>query len=179
MSSIRYVEGKYRAQIRRKGIEISKTFLKKEDAELWSVYKEDLIDQIHDFDPPLQKIITLRDAIDLKINNCIEKNVKDLGDFKILYEVFKDFLDRSIDTISYDDLLIHFDKLMKIPIRHGGSKLDLTTGNLKLPSTHTTFRKFGYLSAVFSYLKDNGTNIENTALQACQFLRKKLPKKTV
>jgi len=68
---------------------------------------------------------------------------------------------------------------MQKPIRHGGSKYDEKTGHYKLPSIHTTFRKFGYLSAVFQLIKEKGVNIDNPALKICQLIRPKLTKEKI
>jgi len=178
MANIRKnTSGSYTAYIRKKNINLTDSFKNKEDAELWVDYKEDLIDLISSFDPPLQEMITLQDAIEVKIKDVIEKGKKDIYDFKVLIECFSKFCPCSLSEITYEILLSYFDEMMKTPIRRGGCKDDKTTGNLKLPSIHTTFRKFGYLSTVFQMMKEKGVNVDNHALKVCQFMRSKLTKK--
>lgn len=178
MANIRVNEsGNYTANIRKKSVNITQTFKRKEDAELWVIYKEDLIEQINAFDPPLQEIITLQDAIELKIKDAIEKGVVELENFKHLPIIFEKFCSLNLNKILYDDLLAYFDELMKIPVRQGGSKNDKSSGSIRLPSIHTTFRKFGYLSTVFQLVKEQGVNIDNPALKVCQFIRPKLKNK--
>lgn len=176
MATISEREGRFRSTIRRKDIEISSTFSNKEQAEIWSKYKEDLIDSIDSFDPPLKEMITLKDAIELKIRDAEYKNKKDIADFKILIEFFDKFINMEIGKITYDDLMKYFDEKMNTPITRGGIKNDPTTGLKKLPSMHTTFRKFAYLSTVFELMKTQGVNIQNVALDVCKFLRPQLKK---
>jgi len=53
MASIRKREsGSYSAEIRKKGKSLCASFSNRETAELWAVYKEDLIDQIKNFEVP-------------------------------------------------------------------------------------------------------------------------------
>lgn len=177
MATIEFKNENWRAHIRKKEMDISQTFKNKKDAELWVIYKEDLIDQIEAFDPPLQQMITLQDAIELKIKDSIDKNIKDIGDFNILFKVFEKFCPKKLNQITYEDLLAHFDEMMNTPIRHGGNRNDANTGHMKLPSIHTTFRKFGYLSTVFQMMRELGVNIDNPVLKVCQFIRPKLKKK--
>jgi len=85
MAAITKIKDSFRVQIRKKNIEISKTFNKEEDAILWAKYKENLIDCIEVFDVPLKEMVTLREAIELKINALSSaKKSKDIQDIKIL-----------------------------------------------------------------------------------------------
>lgn len=174
MATIAERDGRFRVMIRRKNIEISSTFSNLQTAEIWAKYKEELIDNIEAFDPPLKEIITLKDAIELKIRDAEEKGKKDIGDFKILLECFNKFLDIEIGKITYIDLLEYFELMMQTPITRGGIKNDPTTGLKKIPSIHTTFRKFSYLSTVFELIKSKGVEIENVALKLCQYMRPRL-----
>ena len=73
MASITFRDGKYRVSIRKKDQDVSKTFSNKEDAELYSKLKEDLIDQIENFNPSPEELLTLDSAIDMKVEDA-EKN---------------------------------------------------------------------------------------------------------
>lgn len=173
MATIQKINDRYRVQIRKKDIEIYSSFKNEEDAKLWAEYKEELIDNISAFDPPLKEMITLKDAIELKIEKGKE-TMKDINDFKNLLEYFDKFCYRSLNSITYDELMKYYDEKLKIPIRKGGSKNNENTGIKKLPSPSTVFRKFQYLSSVYQDVINYGVEIENIPLKICQFMRKAL-----
>ena len=71
----------------------------------------------------------------------------------------------------------YFNVLMQTPVRQGGNSSNLETGIKKMPSMHTTFRKFSYLSTVFEHMIKKGMQINNPALAVCKIMRPFLPKK--
>lgn len=168
--------GSWRGLLRKKGLEISKNFSNEEDAKLWHDYKEDLINQIDSFDPPLNELILLSDAIHMKIEKAEKSNIIDLSDFKILYEVFSKFLDRPIQSITYAELLAHFEEMMNTMVRKGGSKKNESTGDKRFPSIFTTMRKFAYLSTVYELLIKKGVNVTNEPMKVVKFIRPRLKK---
>lgn len=174
MATIQEVNGRYRAIIRKKDIDISATFEERHNAELWAKYKESLIEQISNFDPPLKEMISLQDAIELKIKkiNDLGCDTKTLSDYKILLKIFEKFCHKSLSEISYSDLLNHFNDLMKIPVKKGGNHRDSTSAVMNLPAFATIFRKFKYLSTIYSMLIEDGFEIENIAIKVCNFVEK-------
>lgn len=176
MASFRERKGRHEAIIRRKNLFLSASFSTKEDAELWAAYKEDLIDQIVAFEPPLEQIITLGDAIQMRVDTAKEKGTSDIGDIKILFQSFEKYIDLPIQEISYDDLANHFEYLMTVPVKRGGNPNNLEAGLKTMPSMYTTFRKFSYLSTVYEHLIKEGVRIQNHPLALCKLLRGRLPK---
>ena len=175
MALISERSGQFRVQIRKKDINLYRTFQKESDAKLWAAYKEECIDLIEAFDPPLNEIITLQDAIELKIRKMQDENSnrKEINDYKILCKIFNKFCPLPINEITYSDLLKHFQELLDIPISHGGTGKNDGTGVKKLPSFQTIFRKFAYLSTVYQNLINDGVELENVALKAAQYYRQK------
>jgi len=175
MPKIENRNGRFRVNIRRKGIDLAATFEKEEDAILWINYKHYLIDMINAFDPPLKEMISLRDAIELKIKKLSEKGVdtKTLSDYKNILVYFEKFSTKSVGEITYTDLINHFEYLMTQPIKRGGFIGNDQTGHKKLPSSTTIFRKFAYLSTVYQMLIEDGVDIENIAIKVCQFHKDK------
>ncbi len=178
MATIRDRDGRYMCLIRSKGIEIGKTFSSKQDAELWAKYKEDLIDQIDAFDPPLKEMITLQDAIEMRIEIQIKNEVskKDISDYKTLIKVFEKFCPKKMSDIKYNDLVDHFNFLLTHPVTRGGTGKNDGTGHTRLPSFMTIFRKYAYLSTVYQMLIKDGVDIENIALKVVQYMRHKAKK---
>src|SRR5689334_16029134 len=98
MAIIEKRDGKYRVSIRKKGVHISKTFNIEEDAKLFAAWKEDIIDSMSAFSPEIKEIITLDNAIDLKINQ-LKKQKKDRRSIlavQILKRCFSEFLNTPI-----------------------------------------------------------------------------------
>lgn len=173
MATIRQVSGNFRAHIRKKGIELSATFKHQEDAELWALYKEDLIDSIQAFDMPLKEGITLQDAIELKMSKIeINSSKKEFNEYTILLKFFEEFCPKSIGDIKYVDLVKCYEEKIKTPIYRGGTGKNDETGIKKLPSHLTILKKFAYLSTIYQMLIEDGVDLENIALKVMQFIKK-------
>lgn len=173
MASIRKNDsGNFRADIRKKGSKnVSASFSNKETAELWAAYKEDLIDQIKKFEVPLEDMINLETAIDMKVENMVNENFdkKSIGDVEILKNTFSEFLDRSLVSISYDELFKKMGTMLNTIVKKGGHG---EKGDKRVQSPLTVLKKFGCLSSVYSMLISNGMNLENHALKIMAILRK-------
>jgi hypothetical protein len=172
MASITKDKNSYKVRIRRKDLNLFSHFKNKYDALLWAAYKEDLIDQIIAFDPPLKDMVTLQDAIELKIQNADYKSKKYLYDYKGLLTYFDKFKEKNLSEISYQDLLSHFDTLLNIPIRRGGNSDD--NGIKKLPEPNTILKKYAYLSTVYQLMIEKGMEIENIPIKIVKFMRPKI-----
>lgn len=96
MASIEKRVGKeettYRVAIRRKGIEIYKSFKTEEDAKLYVFYKERLIDNMEQFEVPLSERITLSEILDLKIGSMKDYDKRTLNDMEMSFKKCKRFL---------------------------------------------------------------------------------------
>lgn len=170
MASITLKDGKYRVQIRKKNQEISKSFSQKEDAELYAKWKEDLIDQIDNFSPSPEELLTLDSAIDMKVKDAEEKGLdfRTITSLKGLKVHFADELHRSLNELSYDFLLSKAKVFMQTEVKHGGCYS--TGGNLKMPSVKTVSNRFRYLSTVIGFANMNGFSFQNHSLAILNYL---------
>jgi hypothetical protein len=173
MASIRKIQQRYHVQIRKKNISICASFNDRDTAILWSKYKEDLIDQIIQFDVPMNELMTLNDALDLKLKDMIEKRL-DTRDIKIIRNDFQEFLNIPIKNIKYEDYLEKMKKMSKQIVKIGGTLDRQETGIKKIQSPKTIIRKMALLSSTYSLLIGMGIDLENSALRAMQYLRKKI-----
>lgn len=157
--------------IRRKGIQMSATIRDEETRKLWVAYKEDVIDQMYYFDVPLQEMITLKDAIELKVKE-LEKSCKDqrtVGDVKRLEVDFKEFLEIPLNKIKYDTLMEKVKNMLKSTVFYGGDGKG--KGDERIQSSTTVLRKIRVLCTVFSNMINQGVNVENPALRVAQYLQ--------
>src|ERR1700758_1345241 len=96
MASIEKRQGKegcsYRVAIRKKGIEIYKTFSNEEDANLYVFFKERLIDNMENFDVPLNQRITLEQIIELKKDDQKNLNPRADSDLDLAFSKINKFL---------------------------------------------------------------------------------------
>ena len=173
MATIEERAGKFRVQLRKKGIEIYKTFSNIEDAELFCSWKEDIIDQMEVFDPDMKDLITLENAIDLKVKTLKEtgKNQRTIDDVLRMKGYFSYMLNKSICEITYDYLLKKAQEMMITQIKHGGVQGKEGTGTMKLPSRSTILSRFNVLGGVYSNLISDGVNIENVPYKVLSYLK--------
>ncbi|OGT44265.1 MAG: hypothetical protein A3F13_02545 [Gammaproteobacteria bacterium RIFCSPHIGHO2_12_FULL_40_19] len=156
--------------IRRKGVQMSATIRDEKARKLWVAYKEDIIDQMYYFDVPLQDMITLKDAIELKLKE-LEREGKDqrtIGDVKRLEIDFKEFIEFPLNKIKYDALMEKIKDMLKATVFYGGAGKG--TGSERVQSSTTVLRKIRVLSTVFSNMINQGVNVENPALRVAQYL---------
>ena len=170
MASITFRDGKYRVSIRKKDQDVSKTFSNKEDAELYSKWKEDLIDQIENFNPSPEELLTLDSAIDMKVEDAEKYGLdfRTISSLKGLKIHFSDDLHRSLNEFSYEFLLSKAKIFMQTEVKHGGNIAK--GGNLKMPSVKTVMNRFRYLSTVLGYLNMNGFSFQNHSLAVLNYL---------
>lgn len=165
----------YRVLIRRKGIEISKTFYEYEDAKVYVYYKEKLIDNMESFDVPIEKRITILQMIELKINSIDPSNKRGLCDFDIMIEKLSKVisLDTFLDSISYEGWITIAKDLFKVPVyKHG--KTEACKRNMSI----VTLRKyFANISSCFSHAISLGINLENHILKVLKIYINPLLKK--
>lgn len=166
MASIEVRNGRFRAIVRRKGKEISHTFSTRETAELWGKYKDDLINDMSAFDVPENELITLEQAIDMKLDAMrkVYLDKRSIDDIFNLKELFNDFLKFKLSDITEDIYKDFSEKFMRSIVTRGGNKKN-GTGLMKLPSLSTLKTKFRRLSTVYSNLINNGIKLENIPLK--------------
>ncbi len=146
-------------------------FAREEDAKLWCAYKEDLSNQIIAFDAPIGNLITLDSAIEMKIAEALEceldhRTINSIENLKIH---FAELLDKNMNEITYENLLNIANNLMKIEVKHGGSKN--SGGTFKLPSKDTLMNRFKYLATVYGCLNKRGMSLTNHPLNVVNYLK--------
>lgn len=163
MATISNRKGRWRAVVRKKNKLKYATFNSKEMAEIWSRFHEELIDNMSNFEVDPEMIVTLEDAIELKIRNFQGKvDEKTICDFNNCKENFKEIVDKPIGQITSDEIRkIHLNMCNSV-VRRGGSVKN-NTGSFAVCSTETALRKLRILAAVFSYMIKKGANITNVA----------------
>lgn len=161
----------YTVDIRKKNINITKTFRNKKDAELWATWKEDLIDNMEAFDVKVEHMITLEDAIGLKVKELIDKGSKEINDTHYLTRDFNCFINKYLHEISFDDYNNLCQKMLKKEILVGGKRGVEGSGRKAIQSPATVLRKFVVLAAVYSYLIKQGFDIENHPQKVVSQLR--------
>ncbi len=171
MATIRKIKDRYHVEIRKKEISIRSTFSNLETAELWMKYKEDLIDDISSFDIPLRIMITLEQAIDLKCISMNEKKVekRSVSDIENLKNGLSEWMEKSIDSIFYDDILKRSKEMMNEIVCIGGNVKN-QTGRKSIQSPITVLKKIRCLSAVYSHMVDLGFIDKNPVLAVLQYL---------
>lgn len=149
---------------------MSATFKDKETGDLWTAYKEDMIDQMFYFDVPLQEMITLKDAIELKFKELERdgKDPKSICDVRRLENDFSEFLELPLNKIDYNTLMVKVKNMLNSTVFYGGAGKG--TGSERVQSLPTVLRKIRVLSTVFSKMINEGVNVENPALRVAQYL---------
>jgi hypothetical protein len=152
--------GKWNVMIRKKNLKLSATFSDKETAELWAKYKEDLYDEMEHFNVPPTELFKLSDAIDLKARSLKEKDsaAKTILDTLKLKEIFSTVSDKPLSDISLDDYSKICERMLNTIVLRGGSA---EKGKPVQQSIYTVYKKFRYLSIVYSFMIDNGLSLAN------------------
>jgi hypothetical protein len=180
MSSIRKIHKGFHVKIRKKGCEyLSATFSDRETAELWGKYKEDLIDNIKAFGVPLKDMITLENAIELKVRSLLEENKKKsiTNDFSSLPFIFRDFLELPLSELKYEELLKFMLDMSNSKVKLGGAGKGSDTGISQNISPVTVLKRISAISTVINFAIEKGINIENVAYNVLKFMRSTMKKK--
>lgn len=176
MASIEERNGSFRVNIRKKGVEITRTFKERHTAELWALWKEDLIDNMNAFDVKVERTLTLADAIGLKTQELIDKGSIEIQDIHNINEVFKPFISKFLYEITLNDYNEHCRLMLSSEVIRGGKKGVEGTGKKVIQSPQTVLRKFVILASVYSYLIKKGFDIENHPQKVVTQLRESLKK---
>ena len=152
----------YRVKIRKKGIDVSRTFRNEEDAIMYGKYKERLIENMENFDVPLKSRVTLRQIFELKPKETYSaKNHNDLSLIR-----FEEFLgpNRFYEDITFDEWRGCVEKFAKMDVFKGGR----TEKSKRLMSPQTIRRMFAMASSVVSHAQSLGIELENHPLRVIQ-----------
>lgn len=154
----------FKALIRRKGLEICKTFKTEEDAKLYVFHKERLIDNMEHFDVPLKDRISLKEILDLKMRTIKEYDKRTIND---LDSSFKRCLRWLPEKKYYNDLTeedwLNCAKNLYAEDSWKGSKAN----TLKI-SPVTLRRIFAMISSAVSHCQAIQIPLENIPLKIIQ-----------
>jgi hypothetical protein len=175
MATIKERKGRFSCSIRKRNGELNATFSSKETAELWARYKEDLIDEISSFNPEIEEMFTLGEAISFKEQETKDRNLdkKTQNDIYNLYREFEDVLHVPLKHIDLDYYIKKAERMLNTIVRKGGARLKPGTGLARQQSPSTVLRKFTYLGGVYSLMQKRGLKIENLPQKICEVLRDK------
>jgi hypothetical protein len=156
----------FKLQIRRKNVEIHKTFHTKEDAEIYAFYKERLIDNIENFDIPIEERITLKQIFEIKLKDSQNLAKRSILDMENAFNLLNKFLDvsRFIHEINYQDWEISAQEMFKTDVYMGAK----TEAGKRKMSPLTLRRNFACYSSAYSNAIAKGFNIENMPLKIMQ-----------
>lgn len=159
-------ETTYRAMIRKKGMEISRTFFEKEEAERFVWWKENLIQNMENYEVPIEKRVTLEDIFQLKIEKSGDLSRRMIDDIRFSLERIVEIIGkgRFCDEISYDEWKNVVNKLSKTEV-FKGSKVPK---NARVMSTSTLRRIFACMSSLYSNAISSGIPLDNTPLKIIQ-----------
>ena len=154
----------YRVQIRKRGIDISRTFRNKDDAELYANYKERLIDLMSNFEVPLGDRVTLVNLLELKSKG--ETDRRTISEFNSCKNRFLEAFgkDRFMNSISYDEWVEVAKKLFNSDVYRGA----MNEKNKRKMSPETLRRIFALISSCISHANKMGIELENIPLKVIQ-----------
>ncbi len=168
MAVIRERQGKNGKQtfsvvIRKKGKEEGKTFLTREDAELYEFYKERMITNMKNFDVPLCERMRLIDIAEIKLPQLDNERAKSeihTALKRCIENMKKHVFLNELTLEDWRECLVKIQE-MKVPVKFKSKEMV----NLSLSSIR---RIFATLSSVFSHAINHGIALENYPLKVLQ-----------
>tara|TARA_R110000868_G_scaffold287225_2_gene547628 strand:+ start:825 stop:1385 length:561 start_codon:yes stop_codon:yes gene_type:complete len=157
----------YKLQIRKPNHpEIFKTFNTREDAEIYAFYKERLIDNMENFEVPIEQRITLKQVFELKIQDSKELAKRSVLDMENAFNLIHDLLDynRFVYNITLEDWEKTAKSMYDLDVFMGAK----TEAGKRKMSPLTLRRNFACASAAFSTAIGKGFKIENHPLKILQ-----------
>jgi len=157
---------KYHISIKRKGVEIHKSFSKKEDAELYVKWKESLIDNIDNFEVPLAHTIPIESIFEMKLESIADTNKRTYNDIKNVKQTLFELIDskKFASDMSFDDWKNLAKQLYDKDVYRGAK----SGNNVRKISLETLRKFFAYCSASYSYAQAQGIELENHPLRVIQ-----------
>ncbi len=173
MATIKETNGRFSVKVRKNHTNIGRTFGDLETAQLWGKYKESLTEEIAAFEVGSNKLLTVKDAIELKVTDCINQGLaeRSVQDIKNLQYDFSLLVEKNICEISYDEFLKFALSMLKTPITKSKSK-DKSEGFKSKPSKITIVNKFRRLSSVYTLLIEKGIDVNNHPLKVATYILK-------
>lgn len=155
----------YRVKIRRKNVDISKTFFMEEDAKLYAFYKERLIDNMENFEVPIKDRITLEQIFEQKIAKIPVTNKREINDVEnSMHRLVEIFGDKYYQQITYEEWVDAAKKLLGQYVFKGTK----TVNTKRLMSLKTLRKIFSHASSAVSSLIYTGIEMDNLPLKVIQ-----------
>lgn len=157
----------YRVVIRRKGIEIYKSFPEEEDAKMYAYYKEKLIDNMTNFDVPLKDRVTLRQILDMKLKEMQDHDKRSKADMELSFSRVMERLPKNkmfVNQLTYEDWLEIAKDIYNTNV-HRGVKQEHTARQMSPISLR---RLFASLSSAMSHAQGCGIELDNHPLKVIQ-----------
>lgn len=156
-------EKSFQVIIRKKGVEICKTFSNLEDAKLFEFYRTSLVENMANYEIPLHERIRLEDIIDLKTKDIVDKRI--LCEFELSLKRIKNSIKPHafVSELTYEDWEKCLETIIKLDIPARGNARTI----IKM-SPKSVRRIFATMSSAFSHARSKGIPIENYPLQLVQ-----------
>ncbi len=152
--------------IRKKGIEICKTFAKKDDAELYAKWKENLIELMDNFEVDISQTITIEEIFNMKLSAVGMENKRTYNDIANVKTTILDMLNENkfASDMSFEDWKNLAKSLYDKDVYRGAK----SGGNIRKISLETLRKFFAYCSASYSHAQTLGIELENHPLRVIQ-----------
>jgi hypothetical protein len=165
----------YHVTIRLKECDICKTFHNEEAANLYILYKEDLINKMVNFEIPIKERIRLCDIFEMKILEEKITDKKTINDYKTSLNRINSIIGENtfLSNTTFDLWLDCAKQLFAEPVYRGAK-----TENGKRDMSPITLRRiFAYASSAFSFIQKKNIQFENYPLKVIQtFINPKIKK---
>ncbi len=153
----------YRAQIRKKNKELSKSFPDKETTEIFIKYYEMLLD-IEKFEAKDLDVYTLGSILSMKYAD----ESREMSEISIYFSEYFLLPMRKIDF----KFLMDFSKTMlNSKTKKGGIKGDFNTGIVRDMNPNTVIRKLSYISSAINNAISQGIEIENHTPRVISYVK--------
>lgn len=148
--------------IRKKGLEVCKTFYDEEEANLYIWYKERLIQEMENYESPIHERISLKQIFEMKIQKIDPSNFREINGFDNTCKRFLEFFKSKffLHQISFNDWKECLDNFLK-----NEKNMRDESKNVSMKSIR---KFFAYASSCFSNAIENGINLENHPLKILQ-----------
>lgn len=167
MANIKKIKDKYHIQIRKKGYpQVSRSFFELEDAEQYVYYKEKLMQNMKNFQIPIEDRLTLEFVLDKKIEGSEHLSNKTQMELKNTRLRLMNYFgkNRMYNDISLDEWQKFAHDCSEMYVYRGGKN-----ENCKRRMSPETLRSiFAYTSSAVNFCKDEGAKLLNHPLTIMQ-----------
>lgn len=154
-----------RKKVKNKVESLSATFKDEKTAILWGEFKEDLLNEMNNFELDRKETVRMKDLLQWKILECQKEDKKDgYNDFKALtsFLMDNDLYEKYINEITTDMLINITEKNKNKIVLRGGWKAS-GKGKQVTISPQTLKSKMTLISVLFNFARLQNIKIENSA----------------